>query len=326
MHEFRATKVAGGPEFMCDPSADESGHRLIERRAEFDGLEAFRFFVDAGQGEGCREAGDGGEQRHPIDPAGKSALSVHCGGKQEEPIIDADAEVLLATVAGGEDLARFLHFIEGLLDGLGKIAGGTGDGSGVAGVVGEQPSHDFRPGIHAEERPQGEEQVIPHPRLRRLAHASVFQFSAQQSMICENRLGVTEVGDGVATTGEEKGFRGLRRSGFSYDAPFTVGDLLADHLRDGGKHARIRHARPIPVKTLETLEADAAAEFHQPVHGLVHQAGIVTAEAGGGEQEGFWVDDPIVASARPPRYADGGPLAPKQIYHPLGEAAKRILE
>jgi hypothetical protein len=80
------------------------------------------------------------------------------------------------------------------------------------------------------------------------------------------------------------------------------------------------------VKSLRTLEADAAAGFSKPVDGLIHQAGIVATEAGGGEQWRLWVDDPIIASASVSRDAHGGSLAPKQIDHPLGEAAKGILD
>jgi membrane protease YdiL (CAAX protease family) len=40
------------------------------------------------------------------------------------------------------------------------------------------------------------------------------------------------------------------------------------------------------------------AEFHQPVDGLVHQAGVVAAVAGGGQDEGLGIDDALVIGAR----------------------------
>jgi hypothetical protein len=48
-----------------------------------DGLEVLGLVVDAGQGQGFREAGDGGEERHPIDPARKGALPICRWRKQE---------------------------------------------------------------------------------------------------------------------------------------------------------------------------------------------------------------------------------------------------
>jgi hypothetical protein len=105
-----------------------------------------------------------------------------------------------------------------------------------------------------------------------------------------------------------------------------VGDLLAKHLGDGGENARIRYAGPTPMQPLEALQADSAAEFREPVDGFVHQPGIVAAEAGGGEQQGLGVDDPVIARTRIARHSDGSPLVPEQIDHPRGEVAKGILE
>jgi hypothetical protein len=166
LEENRATKIAGGLEFVRDARADECGHSFIECVTEFAGREVIGFLVDAGEGEGFREAGDGGEERHPIDPTWKGALPVRWRRKQEPPFLGTDTEVLLAAVADGDYLGGILHPIEGLLDGLGEIAGGSGDGGGVAGLVGKELGHDFRPGVDAEECPQGEEQVLPFPGLR----------------------------------------------------------------------------------------------------------------------------------------------------------------
>ncbi len=108
--------------------------------------------------------------------------------------------------------------------------------------------------------------------------------------------------------------------------PFPQHGLLAEDVGDGGKDARFRHAGPFAMQILEALEIDPAAEFHQPVDGLIHQAGVVAAEAGGEQQQGLGVGDPIVASARVSRDADGGPLVPEEIDHPLSEAATGIGE
>jgi MFS family permease len=107
--------------------------------------------------------------------------------------------------------------------------------------------------------------------------------------------------------------------------PFP-GGLLAEHFGDGGEDARIRDARPASVEALEALQADATPEFREPVDGFVHQSGIAAAVAGGGEQQGLRVDDPVVARTRVSRNTDGGPLVPEQIDHPRGEVVKRILE
>ena len=90
MNEVRAAQFAGTAEFMGDAGADEGGHGFVERFAEFDRLEALRFPVDTGQGEGLREASDGGEKWHPIDPAGKGALPLCRRRKQEVPVLGAD--------------------------------------------------------------------------------------------------------------------------------------------------------------------------------------------------------------------------------------------
>ena len=81
-----AALIAGAAEFVGDAGTDEGGHGFIERIAEFDGLEVFGFVVDAGQCQSFREAGDGGEERHPIDPARKGALSFRRRRKQELPV------------------------------------------------------------------------------------------------------------------------------------------------------------------------------------------------------------------------------------------------
>ena len=105
-----------------------------------------------------------------------------------------------------------------------------------------------------------------------------------------------------------------------------MGDLLSEQIGNGSEHARIRDAGPAPVQALEPLEADAASELYQPVDGFIHQSGIVTSEAGGGEQQGLGIDDPIIAGKRISRHTDGRPLVPEQIDHPRVEVAKEILE
>ncbi len=86
LDEVRAAEFSGRLEFVGDTGTDEGGHGFIERLAEFDGLEVLGFVVDAGQGEGFSEAGDGSKQWHPIDPAGKGALPIRRRRKQELPV------------------------------------------------------------------------------------------------------------------------------------------------------------------------------------------------------------------------------------------------
>ena len=64
LDEVCAALIAGAAEFVGDAGTDERGHGFIECLAELDGLEVLGWVVDAGQGQGCREAGDGGELLH----------------------------------------------------------------------------------------------------------------------------------------------------------------------------------------------------------------------------------------------------------------------
>jgi len=143
----------------------------------------------------------------------------------------------------------------------------------------------------------------------------------------EDGLRIADQDTGRAVTADEERFRcGNLRRRIGDDPPFAVGGLLAEHFGDGCENAGIRDARPASVQALEALQADATAEFCEPVNGFVHQPGIVAAVAGGGEQQGLGVDDPVVARTRVSRDTDGGPLVPEQIDHPRGEVVKRILE
>ena len=104
LDEVCAALIAGAAEFVGGAGTDERGHGFIECLAELDGLEVLGLAVEAGKGQGFREAGDGGEERHPIEPVRKGALPIRRSRKQEVPVRGADTGVFLAAVADGDHL------------------------------------------------------------------------------------------------------------------------------------------------------------------------------------------------------------------------------
>ncbi len=77
---------------------------------------------------------------------------------------------------------------------------------------------------------------------------------------------------------------------FRHGSPFRLFSIRRKPVRHRGKDGGIAESG-VGMKRLQALKVEQGTVFAEPVEALVEKARIMAAHAGGGQQQGFRIDD-----------------------------------
>ena len=216
--------------------------------------------------------------------------------------------------------------VEDILDGTAEVTGLAGDFRRVSLFVGQQPSHDFGTGLHAEKGAEFEEKGDGLVRARRLAHTPEFDTAALQAVLEEYRIGLFENGDGGEEPLNQPRGRKVRLCHPAHEElPLEMSGFSGEEIRDSGEDGGVAELLFI-VQGSKALEINPGAVGVEPVENFVEQATVVTGDVGGKEKQCLGVDHPRIIAAGMTGHAQGRPLLPKEVEKPLEQAFPKVVQ